>query len=139
MNIWFIRCSGETAHNQPGTDRCVKDEPPEWPKRKFNYKEKCLEDGFARYGFPGAGDLRNPGWRTRAHSVYGSMLEPQHERYLKQSPAINRGDLVLLPTYKGRHEVHLGVVVTPAKPERAGQRGKAYDYHDVPNWAGVPW
>jgi hypothetical protein len=54
MSIWFIRCNGETAHNQPGTSRHVPGEPPRWPAREFNYHDKCLEDGFARYGLPAA-------------------------------------------------------------------------------------
>jgi hypothetical protein len=48
MNIWFVRCNGETAHNQPVTGRYVPGEPPRWPAREFNYHDKCLEDGFAR-------------------------------------------------------------------------------------------
>ena len=84
MSIWFIRCNGETAHNRPGTSRYIPGERPNWPDREFNYHDECLEQGFARYGFPAAGDLREPGWRSRARSAYGSMLEPRHERYLQQ-------------------------------------------------------
>lgn len=134
MNIWFIRCNGETAHNQPGTSRFVPGEPPRWPSREFNYHDKCLEDGFARYGLPAAGDLREPRWRTRVRSAYGSLFQPHQGRYLEQFAAINSGDLILLPAYTRRYDVHLGIVVPPRQPARAGRWRTAYYYHyDIQN------
>ena len=50
MHVWFIRCNGETAHNEPGTPRFVPGEPPQFPKREFNYRDECLCKGFARVG-----------------------------------------------------------------------------------------
>jgi len=127
MNIWFIRCNGETAHNQPGTKWFVPGEPPNYPNREFNYRDTCLREGFARHGTPGAGDLRRLGWRERARSVYGDGLKPYHVRYLEEFLSIRPGDLVLLPTYVQQYEVHLGVVI----PQRnaAGRAGTAYYYH----------
>jgi hypothetical protein len=82
MSSWFIRCNGETAHNQPGTERYVPDEPPRFPNREFNYLSECLRKGFARVGWPGAGDLRAAEWRAGAMRVYGDVIKPHHFKFL---------------------------------------------------------
>jgi hypothetical protein len=117
MRIWFIRCNGETAHNEPGTLRYVPGEPPTFPRREFNYRDECLCKGFARVGWPGSGDLRDPNWRTNAFRVYGDLMKPHHVRFLEQFLSIRAGDLVLLPTYAKRYEVHLGIVIPPRRFE----------------------
>ena len=66
MNIWFVRSNGNTGHNNPADDNYVPGEPPIFPNREFNYRLKCLDQGFARYGHPNTGDLREKiqqGWR----------------------------------------------------------------------------
>jgi hypothetical protein len=130
MHIWFIRCNGETADNEPGTSRYIPAEPPEFPDREFNYRDECLCKGFARVGWPAAGDLRRSEWRSRALAAYGGMMNEHHVQFLEQFARIEVGDLVLLPTYRRRYQVHLGVVVPPRrKAERVGKGGVAYHYH----------
>lgn len=138
MTIWFIRCNGETAHNQPGTPRYVPGEEPTFPGREFNYRAECLQGGFARVGWPGAGDLRAPDWRSRAFNVYGSVMKRHHIRFLEEFVQIIPGDLVLLPTYQKRYETHLGVVIPPRRATITGGRFQTpyYYYFDIPsrNW-----
>lgn len=132
MSAWFIRCNGETAHNQPGTARFVPGEPPRFPDREFNYVNECLNEGFARVGWPAAGDLRELQWRARATGVYGAMMKPHHVRYLERFVLIVVGDLVLLPTSaRKRNEVHLGVVFQPRRPRLRGTGTAYYYYFDV--------
>lgn len=80
-------------------------------------------------GWPGAGDLREPNWRTRASQVYGDMMAPRHVRYLEQFREILPGDLVLLPSDTGRCAVHLGVVIPPQRGDLDRTRSTAYYYH----------
>jgi hypothetical protein len=139
MSSWFIRCNGETAHNQPGTKRYLPGEPPRYPHREFNYLNDCLRQGlnylndclrqgFARVGWPGAGDLREPGWRTQGKATYGELIQSRHFRYLEEFCQIRVSDIVAIPTYQRQYEVHLGVVVAPRNPSR--RRGhSAYYYH----------
>lgn len=133
MNVWFTRCNGETGHNKPGTPRFVPGEPPIFPNRKFNYRDECLKDGFARVGWPASGDLRNPNWRSLAQRAYGATMRPHHVRYLEQFREILSGDLVLLPSYALKYEVYLGVVVPPRRSASGHASSTAYYYHhDVP-------
>ena len=137
MSSWFIRSNGETAHNEPGTSLHMDGEPPAFPARKFNYRKECLDKGFARVGWPGTGDLREPTWRSQARQTYGSMMKRHHVRYLQQFVHILPGDLVLLPTDGRCYQVHLGVVVPPRRPELARAGIPAYYYYfDIPgrNW-----
>ena len=129
MKIWFIRCNGETAHNQPGASRYVYGEPPKFPKRKFNYVDECLHKGFARVGFPGTGNLRDENWRSRANDVYGPQIKFHHVGYLEQFSSIIIGDIVLLPTYRKHYEVHLGIVISPRQETKYDQIGLAYYYY----------
>ncbi len=129
MSAWFIRSNGETAHNEPGTSRYVPGERPQFPDRQFNYHDECVRDGFARVGWPAAGDLRHPAWRSRANVAYGSMMKAHHVRFLEQFAGILPGDLVVLPGYQRRHEVHLGIAVPPRRSEFSRGGGGAYYYH----------
>ncbi len=147
MRVWFIRCNGETAHNQPHTAQFVSGEPPLFPDRKFNYRNECLEKGFARVGWPATGDLRDVMWRDRAISVYGDLMKPNHVRLLERFFVINVGDLVVLPSPKKQYEVHIGVVLSPWRPQ-SGRSGSAYyyyvdieagDWYDMAHRVDVQW
>jgi hypothetical protein len=129
MRAWFIRCNGETAHNEPGTPRYVPGEPPNFPDTKFNYLWECLNKGFARVGWPGAGDLRAPDWRSKAAACYGSMMAPYHVGFLEQFVTIRPRDLVAVPAYQRKYLVHLGVVSQPTDSEKTGGTGGAYYYY----------
>jgi len=112
LNVWFIRSNGETLHNNPGTKLFVPGEPPRFPNRKFNYRLECLEGGFARVGWPAAGDLRIPGWRTRGRDAYGMEFTSRYIGYLEGFLAIRAGDIVLIPADRSKYDVHVGVVGT---------------------------
>ena len=62
MNIWFVRTNGNTAHNNPNDSGYVPGEPPHYPQTEFNYSQKCLKEGFVRYGWPNTGNRteKNP-------------------------------------------------------------------------------
>jgi hypothetical protein len=130
MRVWFIRSNGETAHNEPGTPGFVPGEPPQFPKREFNYRDECLCKGFARVGWPAAGDLRHSDWRGRALHAYANMMREHHLHFLEQFVEIEPGDVVLVPTYQTRYQVYLGVVVRPRRPEvHLDGIAPAYYYH----------
>ena len=132
MITWFIRCNGETSHNQPGTRVFMPGEPPAYPKRQFNYLEECLNKGFARVGFPAAGDPRSADWHSRASAAYGNLMQPHQVGYLEQFVSIGVGDIVVIPTYQNQYEVYLGVVIPPRNGV-PGAAGRAYYYHfDIP-------
>jgi hypothetical protein len=102
----------------------VQGEPPNYPDREFNYRDICLREGFARYGMPGAGDLRKPGWKRQAKSVYGDPFGEYQLRCPEQFLSMDAGHLVLLPTYERHYEVYLDGVVPPRNP--AHRSGTAY-------------
>ena len=61
------------------------------------------------------------------------MMKAHHVRFLEQFAGILPGDLVALPGYRQRYEVHLGVVVSPRRQQFARGENGAYYYHfDVP-------
>jgi hypothetical protein len=143
MDIWFIRCNGDTAHNDPATTRYIPGEPPAVPRRSFNYLHECLSGGFARVGWPGTSDLRHPGWRDLWRQTYAEIVNPdEHDKfvgYLEQFVRIPPGDLVLLPikpSPRNTYNVHLGVVVSPrglassAVPRGVGSSAYYY-FHDI--------
>lgn len=138
MRIWFVRCNGYTAHNQPGSRFFVEGEPPTFPETKFNYKDECLTKGFARIGLPATGDLRHPWWRECGRTVYGDeWLTDSKIKEHEQFSSIYVGDLVVLPTDRIRYEVHLGIVV----PSRMGVSLVAPDraYYYFYNIASGDW
>lgn len=128
MRIWFIRCNGETAHNEPSTTRYVPGEPPTFPRREFNYRDECLCKGFARVGWPRAGDLREASWRANVSRVYGDLIKQHHVGFLEQFLDIEVGDLVLLPTYGNRYEVHIGEVIQRRGAKASAHNQEAYYY-----------
>ena len=113
MNIWFVRSNGETAHNNPHDSSYVPNEPPIFPLKEFNYSQKCLNDGFARYGWPNTGDLRekNP-LRLAPLSYSFNDLETRYKTYLTKFCSIKAGDLILIPADgQNRGDVHLGIAL----------------------------
>lgn len=113
MRAWFVRCNGETLHNDPRSARYIAGEPPVSPLRAFNYTRECLSGRFVRVGWPGAGDLRDPAWRARAALRYAGEIKDRHLRYLDQFRSIQVDDLVAMPTGSGRYSVHVGKALPP--------------------------
>jgi hypothetical protein len=138
MDTWFIRANGETAHNNPNDVGYVPNEPPIYPIRKFNYYQKCLDEGFIRYGWPNTGDLRveNP-IRLVSESYEYKDLGQRYKTYLQKFSSIKAGDLILMPAYEKHHrgEVYLGIALTvdrkrlSKQPET--QQNAYYYYHDI--------
>ena len=136
-NIWFVRSNGEAAHNNPNDDAYVPGEPPIYPLRQFNYTQKCLNDGFARYGWPNTGDrtVENP-IRLAPLSYSYENLETRYKTYLNKFCSIKAGDLILIPAEGyNRGDVHLGIVLTvdgKKIPPYVEPRPNAYYYyHDI--------
>jgi len=139
MNVWFVRANGpRTAHNEPSTPDYVPGEPPVWPETAFNYRDKCLSDGFARAGWPNTGDLRQPGLNRLAVNGYTLLGVPDaHRRYLAQFSSIVTGDLILMPAYTQRYAVHVGIAVQREPRTREITSIEPgldayYYFHDVP-------
>jgi hypothetical protein len=110
MEIYYIRANGDTFHNNPSNKFYIQGEPPKFPKKTFNYQKECLEDGFARVGHPGTGDLRDPSWRKKAFDIYGLDENHLHFSFLEEFRLIRTGDYILLPTGKS-YEAYIGKVV----------------------------
>ncbi|MBN1452925.1 MAG: hypothetical protein JW963_18040, partial [Anaerolineales bacterium] len=139
MKVWFVRSNGHTAHNNPATSDYVPGEPPVFPRTDFNYRQKCLSDGFARSGWPNTGDLRQPGVNRLAVNGYTlASIEDRCRRYLHNFLSILTGDLILIPADVYRYDVHLGIVVhrdpvTRKIVNRGFGKDAYYYYHDIPN------
>ena len=119
MKIWFARSNGSTVHNNPMTPGFVTGEPPIHPATIFNYRAVCLREGFARIGWPSAGDLRKRGWREKGRAVYSSPeFKDVHESYLEKLASIQTGDVVVIPADREEHDVHIGTVVLRLAPDR---------------------
>jgi hypothetical protein len=115
--IWFTRTNGETAHNNPESLNYVPGEPPWLPNRAFDYREKCLRDGFVRVGWPNTGDLRAPGTGRLAAEGYAiESIDPGEQKRLRMFARIQTGALFLIPAGRGECEFHLGLVVRREKP-----------------------
>jgi len=134
MNIWFVRSNGETAHNNPHDLGYVPNEPPVYPLKEFNYTQKCLEEGFARYGWPNTGDRREKNPERLAPLSYSyNDLDTRYKTYLNKFSSIKAGDLVLIPANaQNRGDVHLGIALTTDRriiPPYIEPRPNAYYYH----------
>ena len=117
MNIWFTRSGSEyTPLNNPNSLDYVPGEPPIFPKTNYNYRQKCLSDGFARIGWPNTGDLtqKNP-VRLAPNGYDFNSIEKNHQLDLKQFSSIRAGDFILIPADEDRGDVHLGIVLTKEK------------------------
>ena len=130
--VWFVRSNGETAHADP-TDPglYVPGEPP----GEFDYRERCLELGFARIGWPNTGDLRAWGRGRLAPGEYD--LPSYVRRYLDQFAGICNGDLILIPAGAAKGDVHVGIVTNHNEVSAAPGIPAYYYHHDVPN--GAPY
>lgn len=138
MDFWFTTSHGDTIHNQPGTPNYVEGEPPQYPLVKINYRVKCLEDGFARIGYPNTGDLNERGRGRLALNGYSfSNVETvSHskltQRQLNQFANIKAGDYILIPADEDQYQVHFGSVLTSDKKivkPYINPRIKAYYYY----------
>jgi hypothetical protein len=139
MEVWFTRSNGDySMHSFPEEPEHYVEGEPTGP---FNYRPKCLGEGFARIGWPNAGDLLD-GYRGRlAPDSYSieSGVDLEHKRYLRDFASIQVGDLVLIPADAGEHHVHLGLVVRRARrtrqevPAETGESAYYY-FHDIPGW-----
>ncbi|MCD4674237.1 MAG: hypothetical protein K8R77_16355 [Anaerolineaceae bacterium] len=137
MNIWFVRANGETAHNNSNDVAYVPGEPPVFPLREFNYTQKCLDDGFVRYGWPNTGDrtAKNP-IRLAPQSYSFDDLKKRYQTYLNKFCSIKAGDFILLPANgQNRGDVHLGIALTAnrkkALPYIEPRPNAYFYYHDV--------
>lgn len=137
MNIWFVRSNGETAHNNPNDNGYIPNEPPVYPKKQFDYTQKCLTDGFVRYGWPNTGDLRETNPNRLAPLSYSyNDLDIRYQTYLKKFVSIKAGDLVLIPTEgENRGDVHLGIALTIDRnkvlPYIEPRPNAYYYYHNI--------
>lgn len=130
MNVWFVRSNGETGHSDKNQKDYVKGEPHGY----FDYREKCLSEGFARIGWPNTGSLNNIGpSRVAIHGYAFEDLKPSEKRGLKNFASIEVGDIMLIPGTKGRFWVHLGRVISAP----SSKSNLAYYYHY--DLAGHAW
>jgi hypothetical protein len=138
VNVWFARSSGHTVHNNPATADFVAGEPPTFPATEFNYRGKCLADGFARIGWPNTGDIRGQAAGRLAGEGYSFLELTENERHcLTRFAGIRTGDLILIPADLLEGDVHLGIVVHRSAPGSAvlSMRPGApayYYYHEIP-------
>jgi hypothetical protein len=142
MDYWFTTSHGETEHVDPSTPDYVPGEPHLFPKPNINYREKCLLDGFARVGWPNAGDLKNNYVGRLAPGGYSfQSLEKYKQGYLRNFAAIKAGDYIIIPADSDSHVstgvVHFGFVLSQDKkicPPYINPRPDAYYfYHDIAN------
>ncbi len=138
MNFWFTTSHGNTCHNQPGTPNYVEGEPPTYPLVAINYREKCLNEGFARIGYPNTGDLNDLGRGRLAPNGYSFYdVETISKSQLTQGQLIKfanikAGDFILIPADGEQHQVHFGMVLKIDKGIIApyiNPRPNAYYYH----------
>jgi len=133
VQTWFTRANGNTAHNNPSSHLFIPGEPPNYPDTAFDYTQTCLQEGFARVGWPATGDLRQSGWESQAQQQYGHMIGPHHHRYLRYFVRVRVGDLFVMPAGHTRYNVHIGIVAPPP-PALSRAKDMAYYYHyDVSN------
>jgi len=117
MDFWFTTSHGETCHNKPVTPNYVDGEPPTYPLVAINYREKCLNDGFARIGYPNTGDLKELGHGRLAPNGYSfDDVETISQSHLTQNQLtkfanIKAGDFILIPADEEQYQVHFGMVL----------------------------
>lgn len=134
MDVYFVRTNGNTVHAGARAEEIVPGEPP----GHFDYRDKCLREGFARIGWPNTGDLRHSlTGRLARHGYSLHSISPRHRRYLEEWSEIRVGDLILIPAGAGKYAVHLGVVTKRDRESRAELPARTgdlayYYFHDVP-------
>ena len=143
MDFWFTTSHGNTCHNQPGNPNYVEGEPPKYPLVEINYREKCLNDGFARIGYPNTGDLNEPGRGRLAPNGYSfSNVEtisksPLTQGQLTKFATIKAGDFILIPANADEEQymVHFGMVLSIDKgifrPYINPRPNAYYYYYDI--------
>jgi hypothetical protein len=143
VTYWFTTSHGNTCHNEPGSSNYVAGEPPKFPLNLINYREKCLNEGFARIGYPNTGDLNELGLGRLApdgytfHNIESISKSPLTQNQLRKFATIKAGDYMLIPADEGKLEVHFGMALTVNReiiPPYINPRPKSYYYyHDVAN------
>lgn len=157
MNFWYTTCGGDTVHNKPGTPNYVEGEPPIYPKVKIDYSEKCLKEGFARFGYPNTGSLdpEELGSRRLAPNGYTfdtvetvSNNSPLTKSQLLGFASIKAGDFILIPSPDEIYNLHFGMVLTKERKSvediRRSDRPNAYyyqidDYFECAHRVNVQW
>ena len=143
MKFWFTASRGKTCHNQPSSPNYVKGEPPLYPKNEINYRIKCLNEGFARIGYPNTGnlDLNEFGHGRLAPNGYtftdvdtiskSSLTKGQ----LRKFSTIKAGDIIMMPADKERFQIHFGMVLKkdkmPVMPDADHRPNAYYYYYDL--------
>lgn len=134
MDFWFTTSDGATLHNNPMDKNYVPGELPKFPLTLINYREKCLEKGFARAGWPNTGDLRPESLGNGRLALEGyslASLPTITQTMLCNFATIRAGDLIIIPADDG-YKVYIGIVLTREKKVIAKtivERPLAYYYY----------
>jgi hypothetical protein len=135
MKAYFVRTNGCSVHGGSRAEAFVAGEP----EGRFDYREKCLAEGFARIGWPNTGDLRNGlAARLAPHGYSLGSISDRYRRYLERWADISVGDLILIPAGEGKYQAHLGVVTLRDRDTRQEIESPVgapayYFFHDVAN------
>ena len=121
-NYYFVRVNGDSAHNNPGSASFyVPDEPPTYPKTRFNYLKFCLEHGIVRIGWPDTGNLLANGANKLARGYDLNTIKPYERKYLEKFSLIPVGSVILVPDADKSGDIYIGVTID------------SYRYHyDIP-------
>lgn len=147
-DVWFVRSNGHTFHSNPESAEFVTGEPSEplanyadssEASGRFDYHDKCLDEGFTRIGWPNAGDMRRLGEGRLVPAAYSyESLNQNTRRYLDQFASIQVGDVILIPANRKQFDVHLGIVTPPplehVLPDQSDQSAYYY-HHNIENGA----
>ncbi|BCM90172.1 hypothetical protein IAD21_02023 [Abditibacteriota bacterium] len=120
---YFVRVNGNTIHNNPNDpDRYIPGEPPRYPNTYFNALKYCLQNNFARIGWPATGDLNDALKQDVLTAPYSSKeFTDNHRKYLRSFFNIQKGSVILIPDKDHSGDIYLGKVI------------KTYHYfNDVP-------
>ena len=122
-NYYFVRVNGDTAHNNPGKSSFyVPDEPPAYPKTRFNYLKFCLDHGIVRIGWPDTGDLSANGANKLVRGYDLTTITPRVRRYLDEFCHIPVGSVILVPDADKSGDIYIGTTIG------------SYTYHyDIPH------
>jgi hypothetical protein len=78
---------------------------------------------------PGSGDLRQPQWRQTARTAYPDIGDEQLQ-YLADFATVEVGDIMLIPAYRDKFDVRIGVVAAPPTSRAPAFDGvHAYHYY----------
>ena len=109
-NYYFVRVNGKTGHNNPGNALFyVPDEPPAYPKTRFNYLKFCLDHEIVRIGWPDTGDLSANGANKLAHGYDLSTIKPDKRKYLEEFCRVPLGSVILVPDADKSGDLYIGV------------------------------